>query len=253
MKNREFYIDHDGIALHAKLDMPDRSEKKVPLVIIQHGYTGHMEEPHILAIAKAMTDNGFAALRIELYGHGKSGGEFRNHTVPKWVSELLTVIDYVASLDFAEEIYLTGHSQGGLAVILAAAMKRDVIKALIPLAPATMIRDDARRGTSFDIHFDPDHIPGELQMNEERVLDGNYFRTAQLLPVEEAIRSYNGPVLIVHSDTDETVPVKYAEEAAAMYSNARLHIVTGDDHCFDKKIGEVTRVMVEFLNDLRKE
>ena len=32
MKNREFYIDHDGIALHAKLDMPDRSEKKVPLV-----------------------------------------------------------------------------------------------------------------------------------------------------------------------------------------------------------------------------
>ena len=253
MKNREFYIDHDGIALHAKLDMPDRSEKKVPLVIIQHGYTGHMEEPHILAIAKAMTDNGFAALRIELYGHGKSGGEFRNHTVPKWVSELLTVIDYAASLDFAEEIYLTGHSQGGLAVILAAAMKRDVIKALIPLAPATMIRDDARRGTSFDIHFDPDHIPGEIKMNEERVLDGNYFRTAQLLPVEEAIRSYNGPVLIVHSDTDETVPVKYAEEAAAMYSNARLHIVTGDDHCFDKKIGEVTRVMVEFLNDLRKE
>ena len=90
-------------------------------------------------------------------------------------------------------------------------------------------------------------------MNEERILDGNYFRTAQLLPVEEAIRSYNGPVLIVHSDTDETVPVKYAEEAAAMYSNARLHIVTGDDHCFDKKIGEVTRVMVEFLNDRRKE
>ena len=253
MEAKEFYLTAGDVNLHAKLGFPKTEKEKYPLVIIVHGYTGDMEEAHIAGLSGALENNGFATLRVEMYGHGKSSGSFRDHTVLKWVSELLTVIDYAAGLDFVEELYLTGHSQGGLAVILAAAMKRDVIKALIPLAPATMIRDDARRGTSFDIHFDPDHIPGELQMNEERVLDGNYFRTAQLLPVEEAIRSYNGPVLIVHSDTDETVPVKYAEEAAAMYSNARLHIVTGDDHCFDKKIGEVTRVMVEFLNDLRKE
>ena len=251
MQNSEFYIDHDGIALHAKLDVPATESKIVPLVIIQHGYTGHMEEPHITAIAKAMNDIGFAALRIELYGHGKSGGTFREHTVAKWVSELLTVIDYAAGLDFAGDLYLIGHSQGGLAVMLAAAMKRDVIKALIPLAPAIMIRDDARKGCSFDIHFDPEHIPQELVMNEERTLSGNYFRTAQFLPVEEAIQAYTGPVLIVHADTDETVPVHYAESAAHSYANAKLHIVAGDDHCFDRKIGEVTEVMTRFLLEVQ--
>ena len=98
MKRKEFFIDHDGLKLHAKLDFPVAEAEKYPLVIIVHGYTGHMEEPHILAITDALTENGFAALRVELYGHGQSDGSFRDHTVLKWVSELLTVIDYQKTL-----------------------------------------------------------------------------------------------------------------------------------------------------------
>ena len=45
---KEFYIDSDGIKLHAKLDRPDESVKG-PLCILIHGFTGHMEEDHIIA------------------------------------------------------------------------------------------------------------------------------------------------------------------------------------------------------------
>ena len=69
MENREFYIDHDGIALHAKLDFPKDAEK-CPLVVVAHGFTGHMEERHITAVASALNEIGFASLRVELYGHG---------------------------------------------------------------------------------------------------------------------------------------------------------------------------------------
>ena len=129
MENREFYIDHDGIALHAKLDFPKDAEK-CPLVVVAHGFTGHMEERHITAVASALNEIGFASLRVELYGHGKSGGSFRRHTIFKWVSELLTVIDYAAKLDFVTNLYLTGHSQGGLATILAGGMNPDRLKAI---------------------------------------------------------------------------------------------------------------------------
>lgn len=247
MENREFYIDHDGIALHAKLTFPAEEKEKYPLLIIEHGYTGHMEEPHIIAVAEAATEIGFAALRIELYGHGKSGGTFREHTVPKWVSEMLTVIDYARGLDFVDGLYLAGHSQGGLTAMLAAAMKRDVLDGLIPLAPATLIPDDARKGKIFEAVFDPDHIPDEIFPAEDRVLSGNYVRTAQLLPVDEAIRMYRKPVLIVHADTDETVPVSYALEAAEKYSNAQLVIVEGDTHCYDYKLPEVVKAVKDFL------
>ena len=60
MKNREFYIEHDSIPLHAKLDFPQTGSfcasgeergERCPLVILLHGYTGHMEERHILGVA----------------------------------------------------------------------------------------------------------------------------------------------------------------------------------------------------------
>lgn len=247
MENREFYIDHDGIALHAKLTFPAEEKEKYPLLIIGHGYTGDMEEPHIVAVAAAANDIGFAALRIELYGHGKSGGTFREHTVPKWVSEMLTVIDYARGLDFVDGLYLAGHSQGGLTAMLAAALKRDVLDGLIPLAPATVIRDRACEGRVFDAVFDPDHIPDEIIPSEGRVLSGNYVRTAQMLPVEEAIRMYRKPVLIVHADTDETVPVACAYDAAEEYSRAQLVIIQGDTHCYDHKLPEVIKAVKEFL------
>ena len=247
MQNREFTIDHDGTALHAKLDFPREEKEKYPVLIIVHGYTGDMEETHIRRMADTACGIGFAALRVEMYGHGKSGGSFRDHTVLKWVCELLTVIDYAAALPFAGNIYLAGHSQGGLTVMLAAAMKRDVVRALIPLAPALCIPYDARRGCSFGVSFDPDHVPSEVMMPGERVLDGNYFRTAQLLPVEEAVRSYRGPVLLVHGDADETVPVSFSENAAEMYENALLVTIPGDTHCFDRKLDQAAEAVEAFL------
>ena len=247
MKNREFYIDHDNIPLHAKLDFPADPKEKYPLLIIEHGYTGHMEERHIVGIAKAANEIGFAVLRIELYGHGQSGGAFKNHTVLKWVDEMMTVLDYAASLDFVSDIYLAGHSQGGLTAILTAGAQRDRIKALIPLAPAIIIRDAALQGTTFGVRFDPEHIPDEIVMDEVHTLSGDYFRAAQMLPVEEAIRRYDRPVLIVHADTDESVPVSYAEWAAGLYKDCTLKIIEGDTHCYDRKLEEVLESVTTFL------
>jgi len=129
------YITDDGIRLNAKLDRPD-SRGKCPIVIIIHGFTGNMEEPHIVAVSRMFNELGLATLRVEMYGHGGSDGEFHNHTLFKWMTNAMTVIDYARSLDFVTDIYLCGHSQGGLTVTLAAALKHDQIKAIIPMSPA---------------------------------------------------------------------------------------------------------------------
>ena len=43
------YIQDDGIRLNAKLDLPPNGRKKHPMVLVIHGFTGHIEERHILA------------------------------------------------------------------------------------------------------------------------------------------------------------------------------------------------------------
>ena len=69
----EFFIESDGIKLHAKLDRPEGAGKG-PLCILIHGFTGHMEEDHILAARDAMLRANVSVLRAEMYGHGGSEG-----------------------------------------------------------------------------------------------------------------------------------------------------------------------------------
>ena len=243
------FIQDDGIRLNIKLDMPTgwQPGQKCPLVVVIHGFTGHIEETHIVAVSKGINAVGFATLRADMYGHGHSDGEFKKHTLFKWMTNALTVIDYARTLDFATDIYLCGHSQGGLLVMLAAALKHDIIKGLIPLSPAWMIPEIARKGELLGERFDPDHIPEKLHGWHDLDLDGNYARVAQTIHVEEAIDRYRGPVLIVHGDEHEAVPVEYGIRAAKRYADAKLVLIEGDDHCYDRHLDRVVDAVQDWL------
>ena len=243
------FITDDGIKLNIKLDMPEGSPVKCPLVIVIHGFTGHMEERHITAVAKTLNETGFATLRVDMYGHGSSEGRFRNHTLYKWLTNALTVIDYAKSLDFVTDLYLCGHSQGGMTVMLAGAMKHDVIKGLIPLSPAWMIPEGARKGTLLGRDFDPDNIPEVIPGFGSEGLSGNYIRVAQTIHVEEAIDRYTGPVLIVHGTEDEAVPVKYGTLAAERYRDCRLVLIPGDTHCYDYHLDQVLDAVRDWMKE----
>ena len=241
----EFYINSDGIRLHAKLDRPDEAEKG-PLCILIHGFTGHMEEDHLIAARDAMIDAGVSVLRVEMYGHGGSDGEFKDHTLYKWVTNALSVVDYAKKLDFVTDLYLCGHSQGGLLTMLVGGMCCDVFKAIIPLSPAWMIPEICRAGNILGTTFDKDHIP-ETIIDGETVLSGNYIRVAQTIHVEDEIAKYNGPVLIIHGDEDYVVPFSYAEKALKLYKNAKLIPIHGDDHCFTKHVDQMADAIRDFF------
>lgn len=246
MTREEFYLTDDGIRLHAKLDRPEGPDK-TPLCIVLHGLTGHMEEPHICAVSEAMNGLGIATLRVELYGHGQSDGEFRNHDLFKWISNVLTVVDYAKSLDFVTDLYLCGHSQGGLATMLVAGMRPDSFQAILPLSPALNIPDGAKRGELRGVRFDPAHLPDMVSFHD-LPLKGDYLRVAQLLDVDGAVRRYKGPVLLVHGTKDTTVPVQYSIDAAAQYENAKLVLIDGDTHCYDYHLEQVLEAVKEFLS-----
>ena len=249
----EFYINDDGIKLHAKLEKPEGKDR-CPLVIVVHGYTGDMEEAHIIGAADAVLEAGFAALRVEMYGHGGSDGAFRDHTLYKWVANMLAVTEYARRLDFVTDLYLCGHSQGGLLVMLIAGMCPDRFKAIIPLSPAWMIPEYARAGEFLGDKLDPVNIPDEFTQNGDNVLSGNYIRVAQTIHVEDEIARYDGPVLIVHGDEDESVPYEYGVKAAKLYKNAKLVTVEGDDHCFYYHLDTVKDAIRDFLiNEISQE
>ncbi len=246
---KEFYIDSDGIRLHAKLDCPEGMEKG-PLCILIHGFTGHMEEEHIIAAQKAMNESGIMVLRVEMYGHGGSDGTFKEHTLYKWITNGLSVIKYARSLDFVTDLYLCGHSQGGLLTMLLAGMCPDDFKAIIPLSPAWMIPEVAREGSILGTSFDPEHIP-EVLDSWGRELSGDYVRVAQMIHVEDAISRYKGPVLLIHGDQDGAVPIMYSERALKLYKNAKLVPIEGDGHCYENHLDKMVEALKLFFKDIQ--
>ena len=248
-RSKKMTIIDDGIQLSAVLERP--SQNPSPLVIFIHGFTSSKERPHNIAACEAMRDAGCATLRMDMYGHGESGGEFRKHTLYKWISNIMAAIDWAKSLDFVTDIYLSGHSQGGLAAALAGAMEGDRVKGLILRAPAFMIPRCAREGNMLGFCFDPLHIPDEINVIKGLTLDGNYIRVAQTIHVEEAMDRFMGPVLILHGDQDDTVPLQDSVDAARRYRNCQLEIIAGETHHFDRypdKMKAITREWLKQIN-----
>ena len=238
MSTQEFYLNDDGIRLHAKLDRPEGLEK-CPLCIVLHGLTGHMEEPHLCAVSETMNDLGIATLRVELYGHGQSDGAFEDHDLAKWLHNLDTVTDYAKSLDFVTDLYLCGHSQGGLAVVIQAGRRPEEYKAILPLAPALMIPRLAKQ-------FPEDEIPDCFYFHEQRIAQG-YILANRALDVDAAIRNYHGPVLLVQGMADTTIVPQDTVDAAKVYENATLVTIDGDTHCFDYHLDKVVEAVKEFM------
>ena len=223
--------DREGILMDLLLECPEESPGSHPLLIILHGLTGYKEEAHLAALAKMAGENGIAALRADLYGHGANSGSFRDHTLRKWIAEIGQLVSGAKMQGRYSKIFLCGHSQGALCALLAAAAEPDRIDGVVALAPALKIPEQARKGTLFGLDFDPENVPDEVRL-WDRTLSGGYIREAQSVRAEEAA-AYEGPVLFVHSDSDERVPVTVSQEAAGQYRNAQLIITRGDTHDFD--------------------
>lgn len=224
-------LDH-GVRLVGILKLA--AEKPGPLVIVLHGFTSAKDRPHTIAACEAMREAGFAPLRFDLYGHGESGGEFRKHTLDKWVSNTLAMIDYAAGLDFVTEIWLSGHSQGGLTAALAAGKEPERVKGLILRAPAFMIPRCAREGNMLGVRFDPARIPEAFPTIKGLTLEAGYIRSAQAIHVEEAIDAFPGPVLLLHGEADDVVPLRDVAAAAERYRNCRLELIPRETHHFDQ-------------------
>ncbi len=238
-------IRDDGIELSAVLEKAPGS-KGSKIVILLHGFTSAKDRPHNIQAAEAMREAGFDTIRFDLYGHGESGGEFRRHTLYKWISNTLAVIDYVREMGYTE-IYLSGHSQGGLTAALTAGMEKDRIRGLILRAPAFSIPRWAREGNMLGIAFDPKHIPESITVIKGLELDGNYARVAQTISAEEAVDRFTGPVLILHGEEDDVVPIADSRSMARRYSECELVEIRGETHHFDRHPEQMRRLIREWL------
>lgn len=170
-------------------------------------------------------------------------------TVLSEILDGMRVIDFVRQQIKPQHIYLVGHSQGGVVASMLAAYYRDAIDKVVLLAPAATLKDDALNGVCQGATYDPQQIPDEVTVDGWPV-GGDYFRTAQLLPIYETAQHFAKPVLLIHGTADQVVSPAASKKYNGILPDSQLHLIEGEGHLFNgPRRPAVVTLVTKFLTE----
>jgi len=191
-------------------------------LLILHG-AGSCKESHF-DFARNARAAGFSALAFDLRGHGETGGELGGR-----VFEDLAAM--AALLPAGVPMALRGSSMGGyLAIVGAESVGASAVVAICP-APAAGLRRGLKAGR-FGFTADNERLDAFLSEHDD-------LQAATDLPI---------PLLLLHAEGDEVVPVAHSRELAAAAPNARLIAVPGGHHRSVQHDGELQGESLRWLS-----
>lgn len=130
----------DGVDLEGTLTLPHPTgASKFPALLLLSG-SGPQDRDATMfghkpfaVIADTLTRRGFAVLRLDDRGTGKSKGNFRNSTTEDFRMDAEAALDFLRSRDSidAKRIGLFGHSEGAIVAAMIAAERPDDVAFLV--------------------------------------------------------------------------------------------------------------------------
>jgi alpha-beta hydrolase superfamily lysophospholipase len=216
----------DGLAY--SLWLPDDPAPTRGGVVILHGAGSCKENHH--DFARAVLAAGFAAIAVDLRGHGESAGAL-DHRV---LADISTIAAYLRGSLGARHsrIVLRGSSMGGyLALLAAPAIDAAAVVAICPAA-ATGLRRGLAEGR-FTFEADVPALEAFLEAHD----------------LEAAVGRLQMPVLLLLAEGDEQVPVLQSRDLAAhLHSTmSRLIVVPGGHHRSIQHDPELQAVSLRFI------
>ncbi|QES88358.1 alpha/beta hydrolase family protein [Rhizosphaericola mali] len=130
----KFINSHQTIQFGGTLSYPQNTKAKVPAIIIVSG-TGPQDRdgnmggtPMFKLLANLLNKNGYAVLRVDDRGVGETTGKYDSATTKDFAEDALTALHFLQKQKNINpnKIGLLGHSEGGLAIAIAANESKDV-------------------------------------------------------------------------------------------------------------------------------
>lgn len=240
-------LERDGLQLVGTREEP--FGEIYDMAIIFHGFTANRNTSLLKEITNSLRDENIASVRFDFNGHGDSDGKFENMTVLNEIEDANAILNYVKTDPHVRNIYLVGHSQGGVVASMLAGLYPDLIKKVVLLAPAATLKSDALKGNTQGVTYNPDHIPDRLPF-KDLTLGGFYLRIAQQLPIYEVSAQFTKPVCLIHGTDDTVVSPNASKKYDQIYQNSTLHLIEGADHYFsDNYQKNAVNLTADFLQN----
>ena len=212
--------------------IPNDGKEKHPLIIFSH----ELGNSHTSGVgyAERLSQIGYAVYVFDFYGGtvggNQTGGNNTEMSVMTEVSDLEAVLKTAKTWDFVDtdNIILMGGSQGGAVTALTGVRHQDEIKGLILLYPALSLFSDIHERFS-----DLDSVPEQYDMFGGWITVGKKYAADvwDIDPYQELSR-YQGKVLLLHGDKDNSVDISYSDRLSKVLPNVEYHVISGGGHEF---------------------
>jgi alpha-beta hydrolase superfamily lysophospholipase len=217
---------HHGLAY--SLWLPASGTAARAGVVILHG-AGSCKESHH-DFARVLLAAGFAAVAFDQRGHGASDGPMDGRVI----EEIRSIAELLRSRigDPAAPVALRGSSMGGCFALLAAAPAgAGAVVAICP-ASAAGLRRGVAAGT---LGFEADVPALDAFLGEH--------------DLHETVASLTIPILLLHAEGDERVPVGHSRELATRFASpqSRLITVPGGHHRSVQHDEELQAISLRFI------
>lgn len=187
------------------------SAKKVLLV---HGWSGRGTQ--LCSIAEKLVEKGYATISFDAPAHGKSPGKTSDMT--EFIAAILHLEKEFGPFEFA-----VGHSLGAMAV-LNAVKKGLAVQKAVTIGSGDVVKDIM---DSFWQKLGMDIATGTLMIS---LFEKKFGETINNYSAYIAAAAVTIPVLVVHDENDEDVPVSAAHHIAEYLAQGSLLITKGLGH-----------------------
>jgi uncharacterized protein len=193
-------------------------------VVVLHG-ADSVKENHF-DFARACVGGGLAAIVFDARGHGASEGALDGRAI----DDVARMADVLRERGGVDAIGLRGSSMGGYFALVAAERAR--AGAVVAICPASAIGLSVGvRGQRFGFRTDRDGLVALLEAHDET----------------DAARALRAPLLLLHAEGDEVVPVELSRALHAAAPASKLVVVPGGHHRSIQHDPELQGEAVRFL------
>lgn len=243
-----------GYTLRGFLHRPDPQGKRVPAVILFHGYSANKSNGWFVELARRLEERGFACLRFDFMGSGDSDGRFEEMSIETEISDGLSILRYAHSLACVDEnrIGLAGVSFGGLAAAILAGRQPALVRALCLCCPAIIAIKDAREGRAGRTDITSALTEGTADV-DGLLVGRRFLEDTQRLDFETEAARYGKRTLLIWGDRDPIVPPDIISRCENVYGD-RLQklMIQGVGHMFETRPARV-RLMDETVAFFERE
>ncbi|HRB71700.1 alpha/beta hydrolase [Flavobacterium sp. WV_118_3] len=235
---REFEMDRNS--QQELLEIP-AIQKKVMLyqygtgdkkVLLVHGWSGRGTQ--LVKIADEFVKMGYTVFSFDAPAHGKAPGKTSNMT--EFIAAILEIEKQYGPFEFA-----VGHSLGGMSVMNAIKQKFNVQKAII-IGSGDIVTDII---SDFILKLG---LKPEIGVRMKAKFEKKFNQTMDSYSSYIAAKTVTIPVLVIHDEIDDDVPVKAAFHIHEHLKNGDLMITNGLGHRKILGDSKVIRRIVQFIS-----